>query len=148
MLKRYLRRLIYRTDTEKHNFLMHPFLLMTAVYGIGLTFFQHTAPVQQSILYTLTNASSILPDSSLSVWGTVALVVTVLNFVGVLLRKKVLGTSVAMGGFMLWLYSFIVYAMFGFWIQVFFVSIPNMMFWGWYYFSVNKFHDNESDLLN
>lgn len=148
MVKRYARRLIYRTDTHKHNFLMHPFLLMTAAYAVGLTFFQHTAPVQQSILYTLTSSSSLIPDSSLSVWGTVALLVTVLNFIGIILRKKALGTGVAMAGFMLWLYSFIVYAMFGFWLQVFFVSIPNMMFWGWYYFSIYRFHDYEDDLLH
>jgi len=147
-MNKYLRRLIYRTDTKKHNFLMHPFLLMTASYGFALTFFQHTAPVQQSILYVLTTTSGVLPDATLSIWGVMALVVTVVNFVGVILRNKTLGTTVSMMGFLLWVYSLFVYAMFGFWLQVFFVSIPNMMFWGWYYISIHSFHNNEEDLLS
>lgn len=145
-MKKYFHRLIYRTENKKHNFLMHPFLLMTASYGVALTFFQHTAPVQQSILYTLTVTSGVIPHNALSVWGIVALVVTVFNFVGIMVRNKALGTAVSMGGFMLWVYAFMVYAMYGYWLQVFFAAIPNLMFWGWYYITINRFHDSESDL--
>ena len=133
-----LRRLVYRKPGQYHNFLMHPFLLMTASYGVALTFFAHTAPVQQSILYSLTVL--VLPKVVMSAWGIVALVVTVLNFVGVVVRNKTLGTTVAMLGFMLWFYAFFVYALSGFWVQVFFAAIPNLMFWGWYYYTIHDYH--------
>lgn len=139
------KRLVYRTPGKMHNFLMYPFLLMTASYGVALTFFQHTTPVQESILYSLTVIS--LPESVLSVWGVVALVVSVVNFVALILRKRSLGTFVSMLGFLLWLYAFWLYLLNYYVLQLFFAAIPNLMFWGWYYVSINKFHNNEDDLL-
>lgn len=136
------KRITYRTPEEFHNFLMHPFLLITAAYGVGLTFFAHSEPVRQTILFKLTITSAFVPDIFTSIWGIAALVVTVLTFVGIIVRNRWLGKGVAMGGFMLWLYAFITYALAGFWLQVFIAAVPNLLFWAWFYMSIADFHRN------
>lgn len=136
-------RLIYRRPGKHHNFLMHPFLLMTLSYGIALVFFTHTGPVAGTVLYKLTVAH--FGSDVVSLWGASAIAITVINTIGMLVRKRWLGTWVSIAGFMLWTYAFVLYATGGFWLQVFYAAIPNMMFWAWYYMTIIKYHDYEDD---
>lgn len=142
-MSKYLLRLMYRDVEEKelHNPLMHPFLLLTAAYGVALVFFANTAPVQATVLYVLTIAE--LPDAVVSIWGIVALIVTVLNIIGVMVRVRWLSRSVALGGVALWIYAFFLYALNGYILQLFIAAVPNMIFWFWYYYTIGKYHDRE-----
>lgn len=142
-MRKYLLRFVYRDTEEKefHNILMHPFFLITAAYGIALVFFPGTAPVQATVLYTLTTTH--LPDVTVSIWGLAAVAITVVNIIGIFVRNRFLGRGVALGGISLWIYAFFLYAFYGFFLQVFIVAIPNTLFWFWYYYTIGKYHDRE-----
>jgi len=116
---------------------------MTLSYGVALVFFAHTGPVAGTALYKLTLAH--FGNDVLSLWGIIAIAVTIANTIGIIVRKRWLGTSVAFAGFGLWTYSLILYAFGGFWLQVFFTSLPNMFFWGWYYVVIVLYHDYEDE---
>lgn len=142
-MKRFFNRIVYSTPGVYHNPLMHPFLLITAVTGIAFVFFHGTLPVQSSILYQLTVGH--LPDYSASIWGIIALLVAAAHVVAIQIRERWLGVLVTWTGTLLWLYAVILFALFGFWLQVFTGGIPNLLFWIWYSLYVRDYHDRKRE---
>lgn len=129
----------------RQDFILWPLLLSNLAEAIAFMFFTHTTAVQTSVLYSLTVAH--LSNTIVSVWGAVALVVVIGAFVGMYARKKWLGLAVTQAGAALWLYATILYMMHGFWLQVFFAGIPQLMFWVWWYVKVRNYHI-EDDVWN
>lgn len=138
-MKQFFNRIIYSTPGVHHNPLMHPFLLITAVMGFSFVFFHGTIPVGSSILYQLTIAH--LPNYSASVWGVIALTVAVSHLIAIQVRKRWFGTTVTWTGVLLWLYATLLYALYGYWMQVFTGGIPNLFFWIWYSMYVKDYHE-------
>lgn len=143
-MKRFFRNLVYERPGKFHNPLMHPFLLITAVMGLSFVFFHGTGPVEASVLYQLTVGH--LPDVAVSIWGVIALVLTLAHIVAIQVRKRWLGSIVTWTGTLLWLYATILYALFGFWLQVFTAGVPSLFFWIWYSIYVTDYHDVEDKL--
>jgi hypothetical protein len=135
--------MLYERPGKLHNPLMHPFLLITAVMGISFVFFHGTGPVEASVLYQLTIGH--LPDISASIWGVLALLLTVSHLIAIQVRKRWFGISVTWLGVLLWLYATLLYGLYGFWLQVFTAGVPNLFFWIWYSMYVRDYHDIHDD---
>lgn len=139
MKDKIIHRFLYLTPGEKHNVLMWPFLLITAVLGIALTFFDESVSVQSSVLYKLTLAHA--PDMVVSIWGVTALLLTIGIIIGIVARKALIGEITTWVGVLLWLYATLLYAAYGFWLQVFTAGVPSLIFWIWYFFYVRDYHN-------
>jgi hypothetical protein len=139
-MSNFLDRFIYvdKTKGEKQNPLLWPFLLITTAYSFAFTFFIGSKAVTETILFQQTALQ--LGSNFLSVWGVIGLLIVIGTFVGIYVRKAWLGTTVSYAGFLLWLYTAFIYAMGGFWLQVFAISIPNMVFWLWWNRLINWYH--------
>lgn len=103
-------------------------------------FFPHTAPVQASVLYHLTLAHA--PDFAISAWGVIAMLVPVMAVVGLVVRKKWLGDLTTWLGFGMWVFAAIIFALYGFWLQVFTAGLLNVWFWSWYWMMVRDYYNN------
>jgi CHASE2 domain-containing sensor protein len=138
-MNKYVSRLIYvdKSHNEKVNPLAYPFLIATLLYGVGffgLGFWQGVA--LSSLFQSLFDLNSILPQ----VWGILALTASFSAFVTIFTRKTKWWSGIAsMTGVLVWLFAGIVYGMYGYWIVLITVAVPNLFFWVWYYFRVRSY---------
>lgn len=135
-----LDRLRYKTPGIHLNPLIYPFLVYSFATGLAFVFFEDSAPVQASVLFQLTLAHA--PDLAISVWGVLAMVVPVLVVVGLVVRQKWLGDFTTWLGFAMWVYAAIIFALYGFWLQVFTAGFINVFFWAWYWFQVRYYYNS------
>jgi hypothetical protein len=70
------------------------------------------------------------------VWGIGAFLAGAFALFMVLYRKVAWGETAAMSGFLVWLFAIIVYAINGFYLVLFSVTIPNIFFWCVYYWRI------------
>lgn len=141
---KYRYRLTNISEKEKQNPLMYLFFWETFCYGFAFTFFPNSQTVTGTILYQLTTfhfAAAIL-----SWWGVVAMLVVIGSLIGIYLRKSWLGQAVSIGGFCLWLYALILYAIHGFGLQVAAVAGTNLVFWTWWFFLIMRYHRQNTQL--
>lgn len=138
-----LDRLVYSSPGKFQNFLMLPFLIYTAAYGVAFVFFAHTATVQVNTIFKLTEM--YMPGMSVGIFGALLLFVTIGNVIGMIIRKGWLGNLVSMLGFLCWTYAAIILGLHHFWLQIIILALPHMMFWGWYYYTINVWHRIGSD---
>lgn len=133
-------RLRYRRPGVALNPFILPFLFYTFVSGFSFVFFPHTAAVQASVLHQLTLAHA--PDVAISIWGVIAMAVSIMAVVGLLVRHRWMGEVTTWAGFGLWSFSVIIFAVYGFWLQVFTAGFINLFFWIWYWFMVRQYYNN------
>lgn len=132
-MKKYLRRLYMKTDTEPFNPFLHLYVLKSLAFGIFFCFLNDTDTIQGINLYRLT--TDYLPDYFGNLWGLLLLVTVVGHILEMLFRGKGIGSWVGILGSMLWLYAAFIYASTHQWFSfTAFVAI-NLFFWPWYYFS-------------
>jgi len=134
-------RLLYRQPGMYLNPFVYPFLLYTFVSGIAFVFFEDTGPVKASVLFQLTIAHA--PDLAVSLWGLFAIMVPVMVVIGLVLRLRWWGEITTWLGFGLWVFATIIFALYGFWLQVLTVGMLNLSFWVWYWFMVREHYNNE-----
>lgn len=139
MSKKYLRRLVWRSEEEIFNPLMHIFFFISLVFGIAFTFYPGFFGADITVLWTLTKIhyGTTLVTSG---WGVGLIALTILNTCMLMFRRPWMGGATAGLGFMLWLYAFFTYCLGHFWLGAVATSLPNMLFWVWYYFKVKEYH--------
>jgi hypothetical protein len=132
-----LRRLVWRTDTERLNPLIYPFFLTTLAYGVGFLLFGWWSGVGASSLFqTMLSIHSWMPE----IWGGLATLVSAGNVWMMIQRKyRWLGEAVSYGAVLLWLFACVCFAMNGVWLVILTVGVPNLWFWLWYYGRVKRY---------
>ena len=139
----YVKRLVY-IDEMHHiriNPLVWPFLVTIIVYGIGFAFFSHTGWVSSSSLF---NAMRSVHHWLPSIWGVFATASGLSAMAMVLLRKSAFGSIAAMSGFLVWLFSLIMYIFGGYFLVAVAVSGANLYFWTYYYFRLRWYVSQKS----
>lgn len=134
---RLIKRLLFDPAGTGRNLLVHPFFLVTLAYGLAFVFFPSAPFVTATILYQLTLVE--FGGVALSTWGASLLGLTVLNTTALLFNKYALAKTSAMIGVTAWFYTFLLFALGGFWLQVLVHSLANMYFWIWYYFKISEY---------
>lgn len=134
----FLRSYTHITEDERQNPLQYLFFIITFCYGFAFLFFTGSDPVTATVIYQLSTAT--FGAIALKVWGFFGLFATIGSMVGIVVRKTWLGNSVSMAGFLIWLYSAILYASGGFWLQAIVLGVVQMLFWAWWYLLVNGYH--------
>lgn len=130
-------RLIYRPDEKRRNFLSFIFFYTTFSFGLFFTAFYNTDSVHDSVLYEVTERN--LGDIPLPIWGACAMLVVVVNLVGIVVSNAAVVKAAAMGGFLVWLFASIAYMFTDEDFQFFAIALPQVVFWVWYYFKVGEF---------
>lgn len=131
-----VRRLFYLDNETPINLLIYPFFLATAAYGVGFVAFGKTRGVEASSLY---QAMASLTPALPAIWGACALAAVILAVTLILTRQKGWGDAAALFGAVVWIFAMSCYAVTGGWLLVFAVTLPNLMFWIWYYFRIAHF---------
>lgn len=139
-IMKYLKRLVYRSEGQLFNPLMHIFLFITLVFGVAFGIAPHVFGADQTVLYAQTLIN--IGHNASSAWGWGLILVTIGNTVLLATRIRWLGGIVSCCGFMLWLYALITYMATGYWLGSFAAALPNLLFWAWYYFRVKSYHRN------
>lgn len=139
-MKKYLKRLVWRTEDELLNPLSHVFFFVALVFGLAFAFFPVVSGASQTVLYVLTKFS--VGSTVSSVWGVCLVLLTLANTSMLIFRPRCMGGTVAAAGFMLWGYAAIIYSYGHFWLGLLGLAVPNLVFWGWYYFMVKDYHRN------
>ena len=134
-----LQRLIWKSQDERIHPLAHVFFFITLAIGVFFTFFADSSGVLATVLYTQTVAA--FGDTVVSLWGIACLVVTALNTLMLLTRKSVFAYAATYGGYGVWLYAAITYAVGGFWLQLCVTALPNLAFWVWYYLAAKRYQE-------
>lgn len=127
-----IKRLLFKDTGEPLNFLMHPFLWVTLLFGVAFVFPALFGVAGGNLLYQATVAHFGMVGAF--VWGTLCLLLTVVNSYFIIYRKWQGASWSALIGEGVWIWSFLVYMLGGFFFQALVLSLPNMYFWGWYYF--------------
>lgn len=125
---------------ELFNPLIYPFLLSTFAYGIGFTLFRNFTAVHESSLFMAMEAIS--PTLTL-IWGVLAIAVIIVGIYVLVYDKPPIGKANCFIAWMLWLFACIVYIQTGGYLTLFSVSLCNLMFWTWQYFSLAKFRQQD-----
>lgn len=117
-------------------------MISTIAWIVGISFFASNTAVQQSILYlSLASVAPVVP----ALWGLVGLAVLTGNMVTIFIREPSLSKVVAFSGFLLWFFTCMTFILGGYWIHLFAISIPHMLFWVWYYFETLRFEKLMND---
>jgi hypothetical protein len=128
-----LRRLFYDENDERYNPLMYPFFIATLAYGFGFALFSGTSGVESSSLYMAMNdLQTWMPQ----IWGMIALGVMVMNIFTLLFRRISLAGTTAFFGCLVWLFALFVYLLGADWLIAISVTLPNFLFWVWYYVDI------------
>lgn len=132
----FLTRLTRSARGELYNFLIYPFLLSTLAYGVGFAIFKGTDAVNKSSLFdSMHSISPFLTD----IWGWLAIAVIVVGVYVLVFDKPPVGRANCYVGFLLWFFAAVIYVLSGGWLTLFSVTVPNLMFWTWQYFSLSEF---------
>lgn len=124
-----LNRLRYNSEGKPYNPLMYPFLLTTFAYGFGFTFFNEAWVSSSSLYMAMFEMRTWMPN----VWGAVALTAIVLNVITLMTKHLQVAAAAAFLGAMVWFFAFFVYMLGGDWLIMISVTLPNLLFWIWYY---------------
>ncbi len=102
------------------------------------TAFGHTTVVSELRLFEFTN--EYLPSIPGNLWGAILLIVVLGHVIEMVWRKSKAGPSVAMLGFMAWVYATIAYILIGAYTAILLVAFFPLCYWAWYYFSSISYH--------
>lgn len=136
-MKKYLRRLYMKTETEKFNPFLHVFIIKSFAIGIMFTAFGATDPIHGTILFELT--SDYLPDYAGNLWGISLILVTIGHVCEMLFRGRWFGAVTAMLGFVAWLYAAIIYVMNDNYFALIAITGTSIFFYAWYYVSAKEY---------
>jgi len=129
-MKRYLRRLIYKTNDQKFTPFLNVFIIKTLVLGLMFTFFNGVPSVGTSDLYRLT--SDYLPIFTVNMWGVVLLITVALHVCEMIFRGKGFGTWVGVLGVMAWVYAAFTYIVNGAYFATIAITGTSIYFYIWY----------------
>lgn len=131
MVRRLYERIAFNGVGHPYNPLMHLFMLMNLIWGVGLTFFSGTVTVQASVIYQLiVNSVGITGVITL---GALNLSGLAIMTAAILFRWYDFGKFAAFGGYVSWLYVGILLGSANMWFQVLTYCIPFIAFWGWFF---------------
>lgn len=132
-MKKYLRRLYMKTETEKFNPFLHVFILKSFAIGLMFTAFGATDKIHGTYLFELTN--DYLPDQAGNLWGISLLLVTFGHVLEMLFRGRWFGSATSMLGFSAWTYAGIIYIMNGNMFALVAITGTSIFFYAWYFVS-------------
>jgi len=124
------KRLRYNENGEPYHPLMYPPLIASFAYGFGFTFFTASWVTTSSLYQAMFAIQSWLPH----VWGIAALIAVVLNLVSLVFRHRKYEPPPTFLGVLVWLFALLVYLLGGDYLITVSVTLPNLLFWIWYYF--------------
>jgi hypothetical protein len=106
-------------------------MLPLIFYGVGFLFFPHNSAVENSSLHKtmLDLGGSTTPR----VWGGCLLLVFLGSMSTMIMKKFYLAHSAAFVGFLAWLFATIMYLQTENWMVAGAVTLPNLLFWLWFY---------------
>ena len=137
-MKNVVYRLTHNRDGDPLNPLIHIFFFITFVNGIAFTFFTGTHTVATTALFEQT--VHMFGTMPLPIWGLLAIAAALINWLAIVTRHRRFLGYAGMLGWAVWLFTFFIYLFGGLWFQVFAATIPNMIFWVWYYFRVKWYY--------
>lgn len=138
MSNKYFSRVTSSARGEKFNPLIWPFLISTFSYGIGFALLLPVTDIAgESSLY---NSMEKIDPSAPVIWGILSLATILMGLTFLMFNIPPAGRISGLLGFMLWVFASLCYAFTGYWVALFAVSTPNMIFWLWQYFNLNHFH--------
>lgn len=141
-MKQRLHNLRYHTNEEPQNMLIFLFFYITFGFGFFYLTAFHTASVKASILFA--QSGNLFGAKLIVIWSIAAIIVGLGSTIAQAFKPTNGGKSkflspLAIFGFMVWTYVFIVYALGGFWFQVATGAAPNMVFWAGYWISLKLY---------
>lgn len=132
-MRKYLRRLYMKTETEPFNPFLHVFMLKTLIIGVMFTFYGASDNVHGTVLFELTN--EYLPNYAGNLWGISLLIVCFGHVLELLFRGAGFGAPVAMFGFMCWAYAAAIYILNDNLFGLVAITGTSLFYFGWYYVS-------------
>lgn len=129
---------VWHDADELLNPFIHVYMYMMLVWGLCFTFFPEISGASETFLYQLTVLQA--GDHITSIWGIICLIVVVCETIAFNQRTRWLGAGSTMLGFCVWLFAAITYAMGGFWFGLLVGAVPQLFFWAWLFFTVERYH--------
>lgn len=130
-------RLTKRPDGSPIGLPSHLFFFITFIFGLAFALPASFSGAGVTELYQFAAQAHILVPY---IWGYWLVAASILNVVVLLTRTKYLSSFPSMMGFTGWLFATIAYAATGFWLGLIVSSVPQMIFWAWYFFRVKMWH--------
>lgn len=129
-----MNRFKFDAPAEFLNPLAQIFFAINIVDAIAFLFFADSTGV------TTIGFATLAPHLVIP-FGTVLLMVSLLNVALLLTNKFYWGTAAAMLGFTTWLFAVVLYATGGLWLALLIHPLPQVAFWSWYFFMVKRLKD-------
>lgn len=126
-----------RTAMGPIVFMMLPVLF----YGVGFTFFNHTGPVETSVLHK--TMSEGIGSFYTYIWGAIMVGVIVAMITLTFVRERFLAKATCFVAFLAWCFAGMIYLQAGNWLLLGGIMAPNVLLWGWLY---QRFAQNNSDI--